>query len=289
MNSSSSFPSRSLLLLFLLPLLAFPAAFFTAYQGELVRVTALGQLSWAHLSYAEELKDDMAVIDWSKNLERLPGMRAFQVVLDSKVVAQGGNLEYLPQRPVSGVYFLFPSDWSFQSGSHRGPHLSLKFTVVFHSWPGPFFWGLFAFLSCWSTGAIMLLVSRTGSASGALPAATLYGTGQWPSTLAPEGSFQKQPAMAAPWLGDRPYLFIDKNYVIRQVSPEAAGALLKKAEELRNGHLLDLAPDALLIQAFENGMDAKIQKPFTAHPHVSATLKADSNGYWLILEAMDQL
>ncbi len=290
MTSPFSFHRRRLLFfLFLLPILAFPVAFLTAYQGDAVRVMSLGQLAWAHLSYAEELKDDMAVIDWSKNLERLEDVRAFQVALNSKVVAQGGNIKYIPAKPAPGVSFLYPSDWSFQSTSNQGPLSSLQFTAVFHSWPGPFFWGVFASLLCGGTGMILVFLSPSASASAAPRTDILYGPADRPSNPAPVSSFQDHPFPSNPWKGSQSCLFIDKTYVIRQVSPEVAGLLLKKAEELQDGHLLDLAPDAILLQAFENGVEAKILKPFPGHPHISATLKPDSNGYWLILEGANQV
>ena len=73
------FPLRNLLLLVLLALIAFIVSFGVAYQQDEARVMDFGKLAWAHLSYAEELKDDMAVIDWSKNLEKMDTIRAFQV------------------------------------------------------------------------------------------------------------------------------------------------------------------------------------------------------------------
>ena len=51
-----------LALLLFSPLLAFGLGFTFAYQQDQLRVSELGRIAWLHFQYAEELKDDMAVI-----------------------------------------------------------------------------------------------------------------------------------------------------------------------------------------------------------------------------------
>lgn len=274
-------PPRALFLLLVLSFACSFSAFFLGYHQDSARVSSLGQLAWAHLSYAEELKDDMGVIDWSKNLEKLDAVRAFQVVLGSKVLAEGGNRNSLPTQAAPGVAYLFPSDWSFQRTASQGSLAPMEFTLLLHLGPGPFLWGLFAFFLSWVIGY--------GTALGVSPAAmpskvpTAYEPHSPTPVLQP---FQHRGT--SPGLSDQKgaVLFIDKNYVIQQASHEAAAQLQKNAKGLLGGHLLDLTPDPVLIQAFERGVETKILKPFPDNPDISATLKPQAEGYLLVLESL---
>jgi hypothetical protein len=276
-------PPRGLLLLFLLSLVFSFLAFFTAYQQDVARVSSLGQLAWAHLSYAEELKDDMAVIDWSKNLENLEDIRAFQVTSNSKVIAEGGNRNCLPTTSAPGVTYRFPSDWNFQTIASKGPLSPMEFTLVLHSGPSPFLLGLFSFFASWVVGYGTAFLSHPTPAPSSKKILVPYD---------PHDSQAPLPSAVRPAIGPstdstarkEACFFIDKNYVIRQASAEVAGCLQKKVEELLGRHLIDLAPDPLLIQAFEKGTETKILKPFPAYPDVSATVKPQPDGYLLILE-----
>ena len=285
MKSSTLFPRRILLPSFLLSTLAFLLGFGIAYQQDAAYVANFGKLAWLHLSYAEELKDDMAVIDWSKNLEKLDAVKAFQVRLNSKSIAEGGNANFLPAVAPDGVAYRFPSDWSFRTASGKDNASPLEFLLLLHSSPGPFLWGLFTFLACFAGGCALGLLAPSKPAETLKVKATPDGK---PGHAKPDALLPTQPLAGPagnPLDKNTPYLFIDRNYVIREVSPEAAVFLQKKPEDLLNGHLLDLSPDSGLIQAFEKAVEAKIPKSFPDFPDVVVNLKPDPNGCRLILES----
>ncbi len=89
MDSFSSFIRHPLIRLLLFSTLAFASGFGLAYRQDRIRAEEIGRLTWSHFSYAEELKDDMAVIDWSNDMKNLDGLRVFQADLNSKVIAEG--------------------------------------------------------------------------------------------------------------------------------------------------------------------------------------------------------
>lgn len=268
-------------------LLAIPAFFLgfgLAYHQDEIQALNVGNLAWLHLSYAEELKDDMAIIDWSKNLEKLDGLRAFEVISGSKIIAEGGNRNYLPSAVPEGAAYLFPGDWTLRMVSEKPPAPSLEFTLVLHPWPGPLFLGGIFFGICLASGCALGWFSIKASlkpismktfpdeiAQSATPAVLMGNRGPGKSTAA---SLKKNTA----------YLFIDKDYVIRQVSPEAAAFLKKNSEELLNAHLLDLTPNPDLIQAFEKAGEATISKPFLDHSDLLAHLKPENDGCIVVLE-----
>jgi hypothetical protein len=288
MKSLLPFSFQNVLLLISSSLLASIMGFGIAYQQDSARFKDLGMIAWAHLTYAEEMKDDMAVIDWSKNLEKLDIVKAFKFSLGSKKVAEGGNLNFLPATVSEGAAFLFPSDWSFRILSSKDPQEVASLTIVFHSWPGPFFWSIFLFSACLICGGVSAFFS---AASRATPSKTnITSTNRNNDSTVTASPIR--PAMepqSAPLIKNAPYLFFDKNYVILKVAPEAAGYFKKKPEDLLNGHLLELSPDSALIQAFEKAEEAKISKPFPDHPHIQATLKPDPNGCLLILETTQEI
>ncbi|HJT24776.1 MAG TPA: hypothetical protein VJ873_09380, partial [bacterium] len=244
-----------------------------------------GNLAWLHLSYAEELKDDMAVIDWSKNLEKLDSVRAFQVLSNSKIVAEGGNKNYLPSSVPQGVAYFFPSEWSFRVGSGKPQAPAEEFTLVLHLGPGPLLWGLFVFGACLAGGCAVGFFLKWGAPAPSHPAKSAPAEKASPSIPASSAETRAPAKSAVASLKkNTAYLFIDKDYVIRQISPEAASFFQKQPGELLNGHFLDLAPDPALIQAFEKSEETKVLKPFLSHLDLAAHLKPDSDGYLLVLE-----
>ena len=286
MKSPPLFPRRILFPSFALALLAFVAGFGIAYQQDAAHVMELGRLAWLHLAYAQELKDDMATIDWSKNLEGLETVRAFQATANSKTIAQGGNANYLPAAAPEGTAYLFPSDWSYRETSPKGSLAPMEFTIVFHAWPGPALWGSFFFLACCAGGLGWGLLSRR------VPAPNVEREPVKKPPFSPAPPAMPKPAVKPSGIAlgeNATYLFIDKKYVIRQATPEAAKLLRKKMEELQDGHLFDLTPDPGLVQAVERAEEVSIQKPFPDFPELSARLKPDSEGCFLILESAASL
>ena len=86
---------------------------------------------------------------------------------------------------------------------------------------------------------------------------------------------------------EKPFLFLDRNYVIQQVTPEAARLLKRNLDDLLNGHLFDLNPEPSLMQAIEKAEEAKLSKPFLTNPNLTAFLKPDPNGTLLYLESIE--
>ena len=284
-------PSRAALGLSLLfSILAFGLGFELSYRQDCAQVAEIGLLSWAHFSYAAELKDDMAVIDWSKNLEKLEAVRAFQVNVDSKTVAEGGNQNYLSQGFPEGVSYLFPSGWSFRLVSEPKSGPKRDFTLVYQSHPGPFWWGLCLFLSCLLTGLSPAILPVFFPSTDPIPSSTHP---QKENVSGKSRGSPPNPATSAvrpvhaPSNGQSAYLFVDKHYVIQQASREAESLLQKSSDILLNRHLLDLLPDPDLIHAMERAADCKIPTPFPDYPQLSVLLKNDPQGFFLILEKED--
>lgn len=283
---SSAFPIRVFFPSLVLALSASLAGFEIAYQQDASQIADSGRLAWLHLAYAQELKDDMAIIDWSKNLEKLGTVRVFQATSNSKTIVQGGNANYLPSAVPDGVAYLFPSDWSYQETSPKSASNSLEFTAVFHSWPGPFLWGCFCFLVSFVSSCGLSFLSRLTATSSAK-------TGSGPAKeQAPvhltSSVTVKLPAKPTviPFGKNDARLLIDNSYIIRQVTPEAASLLHKTVEELREGHFLELNPMPALTQAFEKKDETKILKAFSGCPEIDVQLKPDSEGCVLILESV---
>jgi hypothetical protein len=268
------------LICFVFSLLAFGVAFGISYQQDLIRVQEVGQLAWLHLVYAEELKDDMAIIDWSKNLQKINGVLAFQATNDSKVAAEGGNRSFLPVSAKEGVSYSFPAKWVFHIEMTTAEKKDKGLTLVYYVWPGPLQWGLFTFLFCFITGigaTVLPAYFSPAKIQQPLLSPIVPKPVGVASLVRPQNSSSR----------DKPFVFLDKNYVIQQVSPEAAKLLQRNTTDLMNGHLFDLDPEPSLMQAIEKAEDAKLLKPFLSHPKLSAILKPDPNGTILFLESTE--
>lgn len=233
------------------------------------------ELADSYLTYAFELKDDMALIDVSKKLEALPDVLAFRAIQNSKVITEGGNRNYLLAIKPQGISFSFPSRWSFHVTRQKNAQNSFDFMMVCNSTPGPFLWGIYFFLTSFLSALIVpALISFLTSA-------------KLIKTKSPTINHRPVSTMAeVSVLKDKPnaYLFLDKNYVIREVSPQTAALLGTETKSLLNGHLLDLSPDPALMQAIEKGQEVKLLKPFYSLPNLSVRLKMESDGTVLIFE-----
>ena len=123
--------------------------FIFSYQDEQTRFSEMGLLAQSHLNYALQLKDDMALIDWSKGLEKLPSVSAFQAVSDTKVIAEGGNKQLCPSVLTDGVSFRFPYCWIVQTSLRKDSATPIALTLVFQNLRGPLFWSLLLFWPAW--------------------------------------------------------------------------------------------------------------------------------------------
>ena len=204
--------------LFLIPLLALALGFVLSYQQDQLRVSELGRIAWLHFLYAEELKDDMAVIDWSKNLEKLENVRAFEAKVDSKTVA--GRKSGLPfvRNPRRG-FLSFSIRWSYHVFSAKEGSPIKEFILVCHSSPGPFLWALFSFFaSCLSAaGACLSILLKQKPVSSKDPSLSRN-----PITVSPSANpIPSLKSHSKSMLENIPFLFLDKQYVIQEVSPQA--------------------------------------------------------------------
>ncbi|HTA76133.1 MAG TPA: hypothetical protein VK791_03130 [bacterium] len=251
-------------------LIAGTLGFTLSYQDEQTRFSQMASIAESHLSYAAQLKDDMALIDWSKGLEKLPSILAFRANLDTKVLAEGGNKQFCPATAPNGVSFEFPYRWVIH---WQKDSTMLELTLVFQNFRGPLFWALCAIFICLGTG--WGLISYLSS----------------PKTLS--SSTQKIAPIKKPSVlnlivetsNDQSFtLALDKDYVICQVTPLAARALDKQVSELVGSHFLDLLPDPSVMKAIDEAKEIKLIKPFPSHPHLSALLQPAAHGTVLILE-----
>jgi hypothetical protein len=272
----------NLLITLAFSVLAFGVGFGISYHQDSVRVGEFGQLVWFHLNYAEELKDDMAVIDWSKNLQKFDDVLVFQATNDKKVMAEGGNRNFLPPLNKEGVYFSLPPRWVFHKEMMNFEKKKKELTVVYRVWPGPVNWGFFSFILCFVTGlgttglASLFLPVKTSQPS---PAVALLKPKVTQSDIRPQNIPHSK--------NEKPFLFLDKNYVIQQVTPEAARLLQRSPDDLLNGHLFDLNPEPSLMQAIEKAEEVKLLNPFLTNPKISASLKSDPNGTLVFLESAE--
>ena len=262
---------------------AFGFGFLISFQQEQHHVLEVGQLAWFHLCSALDLKDDMALMDGSKNLESMENILAFQMKVGSKIVASGGNDHFIPAAAGLGAAFDPPSRWNFLERSGRDPKNPRELTLVLHSAPGPFFWGFFGFASSLLTSLVLLRLRRGMASSHELSEAPRETNPRFPPEIG-----VARPTDFATVENNRPYLFLDKNFVIQQVSPEAAILLLKNSKDLIHCHLFDLKPDPQLIQAMERNTEVKLLIPFLSHPQLSVFLKPDPQGTLLFLECGEE-
>src|ERR1700752_1919282 len=92
-------------LLLALSALAFVLGVGLSLYQDQERFAELGGLTQGHLTYALQLRDDMAVIDWAKALERSPSVIVFQTKGSSGNLAQGGNQALFPASVNDGLTY----------------------------------------------------------------------------------------------------------------------------------------------------------------------------------------
>ena len=275
----SSLRSNPILLL-LLPTLAFGAGFGLAIQMGQEHTREVGGMAGSHLDYALELKDDIAVIDWAKDMQKADKVLAFRAVAGSKVVAEGGNRNLLAGTFPMGTSYLFPDQFLYHETSDRNLQNPRELFLCYRASPGPLFWALFGGLASLLTG----LWGWRGQSQG--PRTTPSPAASPPSIPALKPA--KLPSIFLRSKQDEPYLLLDKNFVILQASPEAAQLLGKGSTDLSQSHLLDLAPDPILMQAIEKAEEAHLPLPFPATPAVSLTVKPGPEGTFLLLRIPDR-
>jgi hypothetical protein len=290
MNSFPFFNRRQFIPLLLFSTLGLASGFGVSYQQDESRINEMGQLALSYLSYPEDLKDDMAMIDWSKNMEKLNGLRYFQVKVNSKVTEEGGNQEFLTPPIAEGIEYDLPSNWSYHVTSNADPQNTKEFLLIYNLSPGPLFWGLSSFFSALLAGLMMIaLQPRNLKINPSKILAVPSGNDFTNPLTEPTPRAHSSPILQieSP-SNEKPFLLVDKALIILQVSTQAAILLDRNLNQLNKGHLIDLKPDPLLIQAVENAEEAKFSNPFADHPHISAFVKRDTKGCLIFLETENE-
>jgi len=254
------------------------AVFTVSYRQDHARALESTRMVWGHLLYAVRLRDDMAIIDWAKDLEQFESIRYFQAMDGSKTIAEGGNREYLSSRPVQMIQYQFPSRWILHLESHREGLQNWTLDLVYGTFPGPFYGALGAFV--W--GVVLVLIPLGFMGRGPAPVPDPIVT--FPHGPASQRIPELKPGPNTAWDPNRPSLFLDRNYVIQHVTPSAADLFLKTPIELQNGHLIDLSPEPHLLAAIEKGEEVQLLHPFAPTPGLTVFLKPDHNGILLIFQ-----
>lgn len=271
---------RAWLALVAFSLAAFGLVFGVAFRERSNRISEVAQLAQAHLIYALKQKDDMAIIDWSKDLEKMENVLAFQVNLNQNRVAEGGNRDFLSNPGREGTSFRSAFQWS-RHLEVGGESLSrLDFLLIYCSKPDPLLYGGGAFFFCFLAGGWFLLVVAHGL-SAQNPRNDTFAPApleaQPPAKVLPAGLHSGDPEI--------PFLFLDKNYIIQEANAKASKLLQEDSKSLVNAHLLDLTPDPRLMQAIQAGEETKLSGAFLSRPNLSVILKPDPNGFFLFLES----
>jgi hypothetical protein len=279
MKSPQSTSKLQWIIVLTLSLAAGALGFYLSYQEEQTRFSEMSVIAESHLIYALQLKDDMALIDWSKDLEKLPSVLTFQALLGSKVVAEGGNQTMCPVLSTDGLFFDFPYRWTVHSTFNTESGTSINLIVVFQDFHGPLLWACYLFLASFATGLILIslkVVPKTNSSAPDLEASTIQ------TKVVVKNSILDVDDKSST-------LALDTDYVISQVTPLAAKALDRQISDLVGSHFLDLSPDPSVMKVIAEAKETEFLKPFPSHPHLSAFIRPLPEGTLLILKTDDKL
>ena len=257
-------------------LTAFAFGFFFSYQDEQIRFSEMSSLATSHLKYALQLKDDMALIDWAKSLEKTPSLMAFQAHLGSRLVAEGGNKQLCPVFSNDGIFFKFPSHWWIHCSFLKESTEPIDLTLIFQNQRGPLFWGLSMGGICFVLGLILIRMP-TPSTKTILTTTLSTPVAVTPATaVKPVGTVLYETGI---------FITLDKDYVICQATPLAAKAFNQSLSDLLGQHFLDLSPDPAVMIAINEAKETKLLKPFPSHPNLLASIRPIPTGTLLILES----
>lgn len=262
------------IILLIIALAASVLGFGLSYQDEQIRFSQMSLLAEAHLIYALQLKDDMALIDWSKGLENLPSVLAFQVHTGSTVVAEGGNKEMCPVVSNDSFSFDFPYRWIVHSTFNKASVIPSDLTMVFQDFHGPLLWSIYFFLVSFVTGFILLRLKVT-------PKTIQFPTAQIVPTVKNTEATQTFVSVIDE---KSPTLSLDADYMISQATPLAAKALDRSMSNLVGSHFLDLLPDPSVMKVIAEAKETILLKPFPSHPHLSVLIRPLPEGTVLILQ-----
>lgn len=277
MKSPQSTPKLQRIIVLTLSLTAGTLGFYLSYQEEQTRFSEMTAIAESHLIYALQLKDDMALIDWSKSLEKLPSILAFQARSGSKVMAAGGNEQVCPILSTDGFSFNFPYRWTVHSTFNKTSGTPTDLTIVFQDFHGPILWAICLFGVSFATGFILIrlkVLPKTNlpTPHSEVPAIQTTAVAN-PSVLKVDDKSSS--------------LMLDADYMISQVTPLAAKALGRTISDLVGSHFLDLSPDPSVMKVIEEAKETDFLKPFPAQPYLSALIRPLPEGTLLVLKIKD--
>jgi len=227
------------------------------------------------LAYILQVKDDMALIDWSKTLEKTDDCLACDIREGGQSKLSVGNKAFLPSGLNQGQSFQFPSQWSFGWKSPNTPYEAL---LVFEAKPIPWVWGL-AFgmgSSLFYFGLRFYFQRFIGKeiTSSALPETRM----EFPShALVRTGPS----AVSAPDTR-HPFLLVSKEPEIL----ESSNSINSIFPFFQPGStiLFDLEPSPELLDLIQEGKMGRVENAFKKAPGQGATVKSSESGIFLVLE-----
>lgn len=274
MKSPQSTSKLQWIIVLTLSLSAGALGFYLSYQDEQTRFSEMSSVAESHLIYALQLKDDMALIDWSKSLEKLPSVLTFQAHSGSKVIVAGGNEQMCPVVSSDGLSFDFPYRWTVRSTFNKELGTPTDLIIVFQDFHGPLLWAGCLFLVSFATGLILIRLK-------VMPKINLSA----PHSAVP--AFQTE-VVAKSFILEvddkSSTLALDADYMICQVTPLAAKALDLQISDLVGSHFLDLSPDPFLMKVIAEAKETEFLKPFPSHPHLSASIHPLPEGTLLVFK-----
>jgi|GEM_PF-6842578 len=283
MENRISHPMPSSILWVLVSLAAFIGAFQTAYYQDIRKMKDLTDLALSHFQYADSLHDDMGIIDWAKDLEKLDEVRAFRIKINERIVVEGGNRDLLPPTIQEGAFYHLPSNWTYQVTSASNPAQIKTFDLVFSSSPGPLSWGLAVGFWTLFTGAVFLYFPFLAARKNA-PSQSRRLEESDPQPLVRNQNSDPQEVRST----GSDILFVDSHFIIHEAGDGVASLLGKSSQNLRSLHLLDLNPDPALIQAMEKGVECDVPNPLPEYGKMNASLKIAPGGFHIHLKSQQE-
>jgi hypothetical protein len=252
--------------------------FYSSYQDEQTRFSEISSVAASHLIYALQLKDDMALIDWSKRLEKLPSILTFQVDSGSRVIATGGNQQMCPAVSSDGLSFDLPYHWIVHSTLNKDPGTPMNFTVVFQDFHGPLLWAICLFGVSFVPGVILIRLKALPKANLPVPYSVVPAI--QPTVVTKPSVLEIDNKSST--------LVLDADYMICQATPLAAKALDRPITDLVGSHFFDLSPDPSVIKVIAEAKETEFLKPFPSHPHLSALIHPIPEGTLLVLKTNNE-
>ncbi len=270
--------SRPVLFVGIAFILLFAGGYGLAYSLSYDRAASEAQLSIDHLSYILEVKDDMGLIDWSKSIEKLDDLLAYDVLINGVSKISGGNKTLVPQNLAEGLSFHFPAQWNFL---WNPANKTYETVFVFESTPSPWIGGLglsLFGLAGWFGCFIYLrgTLQKTEQPLSPLP------NNKHVATEGPDLTSKTQPPPSKA-RSTLPYLVVNNNFNITEFSPSLTDVFTFFNPATHN-FFLDLEPTEELLNRMEIREEGHVPNAFKSLKGRGATLKTLEEDLLLILE-----